>query len=210
MSPFEQQVSVFDLPWLERLRRARHEGTVGRERESISEEPGPWRPCGQLGISRSSLQRILKELHLFLYKIQLVQELKTLDFRERLAFAVRFQQLSRNENGYVHLNGFNRQSCRIWGPENPRVINQHQLHPLKCTAKLIIGPYFFEDVEGNALRATGERYRGNDWTFSASQNRSQTRHMVSTEWGHCSHCRTNNGTPSSNIQWPINFKWVRN
>ena len=46
------------------------------------------------------------------------------------------------------------------------MIQQHQLHPVKCTVwcgvtanEIIIGPYFFEDEEGNQVTVTGARYR---------------------------------------------------
>ena len=45
--------------------------------------------------------------------------------------------------------------------KNPRAVHQRELHPVKCaiTANEIIGPYFFEDDDGNAVSVTGERYR---------------------------------------------------
>lgn len=63
-------------------------------------------------------------------------------------------------NGYV-----NKQNCRIWGRDNPHVIVQKPMHPLRVTvwcgfwAAGVIGPYFFEDIDGNAVTVNGQRYR---------------------------------------------------
>jgi hypothetical protein len=57
------------------------------------------------------------------------------------------------------------QNCRFWGTENPRELHQHQLHPQKCTvwcgvmAEWVIGPYFFENEEGQPERISGPLYR---------------------------------------------------
>jgi len=54
---------------------------------------------------------------------------------------------------------------RIWGDENPRVIQERGLHPKKVTvwcafwANGIIGPHFFEDDAGNAVTVNAERYQ---------------------------------------------------
>ena len=116
-------------------------------------------------------------MNMFPYKIQLVQQLLPQDYEKRLEYAMRFQDLVNGDPGslqklimseetHFHLNGFvSKQNCRIWGTENPQVIQQHQLHPVKCTvwcgvtANEIIGPHFFEDEEGNQVTVTGARYR---------------------------------------------------
>ena len=53
-------------------------------------------------MSRRSLQRILRELHLFPYKLQLVQALQPTDLQSRLAYAVHIQQLAREQNEFIH------------------------------------------------------------------------------------------------------------
>ena len=70
------------------------------------------------------------------------------------------------DEAYFHLNGYvNKQNSRLWGTENQRVLHQHQLHPLRCTAwcgimaDRIIGPYFFEDDNEHAENVTGASYR---------------------------------------------------
>jgi len=68
-------------------------------------------------MARTTLQRILYDLHLFPYKIQLVHELKSTDYQERLDYAVRIQKLAKEETGFIdslimsdeahfHLDGF--------------------------------------------------------------------------------------------------------
>ena len=55
--------------------------------------------------------------------------------------------------GYV-----NKQNCRIWGTENPT-------HPKRVTiwcgflTRGIIGPFFFENEQGEAVTVNGDRYR---------------------------------------------------
>ena len=35
-----------------------------------------------------------------------------------------------SNEAHFHIDGFiNRQNCRVWGSENPRVISKKQMHP---------------------------------------------------------------------------------
>ena len=176
---FEQQGAVTDLPRTGRPRNVRTDENRERVREIVEETAttSTRRRSTELGISRSSLRRILHSLQLFPYKVQMVQELKPADYEARLQCAIRLQELAQNEPNFIqkllmsdeahfHLNGFiNTQNYRFWGSENPRIIQMRQLHPIKCTvwcammADKIIGPYFFEDDNGNPVTVTGERYR---------------------------------------------------
>lgn len=136
------------------------------------------RRCSSLGITKSSMQRILKsDLKLFPYKIQSTQALLPRDPEQRLQYSTRFLDMNRSDENFIknlimsdeahfHLNGYvNKQNCRVWATENPRIVQQHQLHPIRCTvwcgimANRIIGPYFFEDENENPLTVTGESYR---------------------------------------------------
>ena len=179
ISLFQEQGAVCDLPRSGRPRTARNDENREELERSLEENPpvSTRRRSQQMGISRSSLQRMLHEMDMFPYKIQLVQQLQPQDYEQRLEYAMRLQDLVNGDPGFLqtlimsdethfHLNGFvNKQNCRIWGTENPQVIQQHQLHPVKCTvwcgvtANEIIGPYFFEDEEGNQVAVTGARYR---------------------------------------------------
>lgn len=190
---FRQQGAVSDLPRIGRPRSGRTEANIERVRESVGEEPttSTRRRSGQLGIARTTLRRILHGLHLFPYKIQLVQALKPADYEQRVAYAIRFQQLAREVDGFVHhlimsdeahflLNGFvNKQNCRIWSNENPRVIHQRELYSEKCTvwcgvtSEGIIGPVFFENAHGDAITVDGQRYRNmlETWVRPFVENR---------------------------------------
>lgn len=177
---FQEQGSVNDLQRLGRPCQTRNKDVIERIRKSIEEDPetSTRRRSFQLSISRRSLQRILvKELKLFPYKIQMAQYLKQVDQQQRLTYALKFQEMARgNENflqnlimsdeSHFHMNGFvNKQNCRIWGSANPRAVYQRKMHSMKCTVwcgvtyEKIIGPYFFEDVNGNAVSINAERYR---------------------------------------------------
>lgn len=177
---FEEQGAVFDLPRPNVHRPVRNEETVQAVRESVNEDPSvsTRRRATQLGISRTSLRRVLTvDLKLFPYKIQLAQELLPRDEEQRLRYANKFVRLATenpnflnnlimSDEAHFHLNGYvNKQNCRIWGKENPKVVHQRQLHPLRCTvwcgimADRVIGPYFLEDNDERPQTITGAVYR---------------------------------------------------
>ena len=77
-----------------------------------------------------------------------------------------YKKIIFSDEAHFQLNGYvNKQNCRIWGSENPRMIEQYPLNPQNCNvwcafwAEGIIGPYFFENTAGNAVSVNGERYR---------------------------------------------------
>ena len=66
------------------------------------------------------------------------------DFADKIIFS---------DEAHFHLDGFvNRQNCRIWGAENPRMIHEKQMHPQCVTvwcgfwAGGIIGPFFIKMI----------------------------------------------------------------
>jgi hypothetical protein len=95
-----------------------------------------------LAIPRSTLQRILKkkDLHLHAYKLQLTQELAPTDHLKRrgsVNWMLGNQKVDGNfskkiifsDEVHFQLNGYvNKQNCRIWGTEKPRVIHEKPLH----------------------------------------------------------------------------------
>ena len=86
-----------------------------------------------LAISRTSLRRIKKlDLKLHPYKIQLVQELKPNE--ERIIVDTIFERFKNFNNMFstdearFHLNGhLNKQNCRFWSRENPKLKYQRPL-----------------------------------------------------------------------------------
>ena len=73
VSRFEQQGAVTDLPRTGRPRNVRTDENCKRVRESVEETAttSTRRRSTELGISRSSLRRILHSLKLFPYKVQM-------------------------------------------------------------------------------------------------------------------------------------------
>lgn len=177
---FEVTGSVKNLPTPVRARSKRSVENIAAVRESVAANPKLSIPrrSQQLGIAQTTTWRILrKDLALKAYKIQLTQELKPADHRQRRIFvdwvlqnkAVNNDFSKRiifSDEAHFHLDGYvNRQNCRIWGHENPREIHEKAMHPQRVTvwcglwAGGVIGPYFFEDENGQGVTVNGDRYR---------------------------------------------------
>ena len=101
---FRKQGSVCDLPLARRPHSSVIPENVERVKCSIEECAGTYtrRRSAELNMDRTTLLRILHNLHLFPYKIQLVHELKPTDYQERLDYAVRIQKFRE----VLHLDGF--------------------------------------------------------------------------------------------------------
>ena len=153
---------------------------IERIRESVQEDhqTSLRRRSAQMGIPITTMHRIMhSDLHLFPYKIQLVQSLNAADFITRRAYCEMILNLNTeiidfssklimSDEAHFQLNGtVNKQNCRFWGDMNPRQIHFTPLHPQKVTiwcgvtSQFIIGPYFFEDGGGNVRTINGDRYR---------------------------------------------------
>lgn len=177
---FEEMGTVQDARKRVYHRSGRSLENIAAVRESIADAPKTSirHRAQQLHLKRSTLHTILtKDLHLKAYKIQLTQELKPIDHQARRTF-VNWALQRKEENGdffnkiifsdeaHFHLGGYvNKQNCRIWGEENPRMILEKPMHPQRVTvwcgfwAGGVIGPYFFQNEAGTALSVTGDRYR---------------------------------------------------
>ncbi|CAB3262266.1 unnamed protein product [Arctia plantaginis] len=146
-----------------RPRSARSAENIAAVAEDVelSPETSTRRRASQLAISRSSLRRILvKDLRMFPYKVQSVHHLLPVDRQTRVTYAQAILNLEdevddfstkiiMSDEAHFHLNGYvNKQNYRFWGTENPRVMHEEPLHPLKVTAWCavhaggVIGPFF--------------------------------------------------------------------
>ena len=144
---FEDQGAVSDLPRSGRPKAVCTDENKERTRKNVENNPttSTRKRSLELGISRTSLRRVMKSLNFYPYKLQLIQELKPQDYQPRLQCAVRLRELAENEpnffdklimsdEAHFHLNGFvNKQNCRFWAKENPRAVHKRELHPAKCT-----------------------------------------------------------------------------
>jgi hypothetical protein len=117
-----------------------------------------------------------EDLHFHQFKIQIVQELIPRDLKQWVQFCRNllqmvdanpqfFNHLIMTDEAHFHLNGYvNKQNFRYWAPENPCLLHQAPLHSEKVTlwcgvsAFGILGPYFFEDANGQSVRVTSDRY----------------------------------------------------
>lgn len=125
-----------------------------------------------LGLSVGTCHKaVTKNLHMFPYKVSVVQRLLPLDFEKRMRFCQWFNENLNNDDildltffsdeAWFHLSGYvNSQNYRTWGTENPYQFVETSLHPIKVgiwvamSRRRIIGPIFFNE------NVTAERYRG--------------------------------------------------
>ena len=71
-----------------------------------------------------------------------------------------------SDEAHFQLNGYvNKQNCRYWSAENLLELREATQYPEKVTVWCgfwwggAIGPYFFENDEGQSISVNGERYR---------------------------------------------------
>lgn len=178
---FHETGSVSDLPRPGPQYTTRNPENIQRVQESLNENPrtSVRRRSQELGLSRCTVHRILStDIAAFPYKIQLTQKLKPTDHGKRLEFANWmlskkdddpdfFSKIFFSDEAHFHLNGkVNKQNCRIWALENPRLTVERAQYSQRVTVWCglysggLIGPYFFENKEDEvALSVNGERYR---------------------------------------------------
>ena len=130
-----------------------------------------------LGITPRSVRRILhNDLHYHPYKIQIVQTLNTRDYGARVCCCQEMLDLIGEDKDLVnniwvsddaHFHAsvsVKKQNFHYWSQANPRALHEKPLHSQKVTvwcamsASGIIGPYFFENVAGNAVTVNANRY----------------------------------------------------
>lgn len=142
------------------------EEVVDRVREAFLRSPrkSTRRASLELGIPQSTIVKVLnKRLKLHAYKIQLLHNIKEDDKPRRYNFAVEILNKVEEDNDFLrkvifsdeatfHVNGVvNRHNCRIWGSENPHVVQEVERDSPKVNvwcalaAYGVIGPFFFAE-----------------------------------------------------------------
>lgn len=105
------------------------------------------------------------------YKMTVVQQLFGQDFHSRIQYCQWFLDVMNDDildntfftdEAWFHLSGYvNSQNYRTWSTENPHVLVETSLHPIKIgiwvamSRRRVIGPIFFEET------INAERYRQN-------------------------------------------------
>ena len=79
------------------------------------------------------------------------------DFGKKILFS---DEAHLDLGGYIYM-----QNCRIWGSENPHAYIEKPMHPKRVSvwygfwSRGTIGPFFFENKQGEAVTVNGDRYR---------------------------------------------------
>ncbi|XP_039301292.1 uncharacterized protein LOC120356416 [Nilaparvata lugens] len=148
MKKFFETGSTVDLKSPGRRRSVRTKQNIALVRDSVAVSPAKSirRRAQQLRLKCSSVRRILRyDLQCHPYKIQLTQHLKVTDHQKRRQFVDwvlgKLQEddsfankIIFSDEAHFHLNGFiNKQNCRIWGSENPRIISEREMHAQRVT-----------------------------------------------------------------------------
>ena len=147
------------------------DGNMAKVEKYFEENPtaSQRRASQQLGISRSSLQRLMKTLDFFSYKIQLSQPISTNTAERRVEFCnkmlaqhewqeIDFSKIWFTDEAHFHLEGYvNKQNMRYWGKQNPEITMVKPLHPARITVwcaingEMILGPYFITTTVSGAV-----------------------------------------------------------
>ena len=177
---------LIDKPKLEKPKTLRTPENIAAAAESVCKAPSTsiHRRSQQLNISETSLRRIFHGM--MPYKVQFVQELKPIDHLMRFRFAKWACDRLTEDADFVKKNIFsdeahfdlggyvNKQNCRIWATEIALVCIEKPKHPKRVIvwcgfrSRGIIGPFFFENEQGEAVTVNGDRYRAmwNEFLFT--------------------------------------------
>ena len=77
-----------------------------------------------------------------------------------------WQKIIFSDKAHFDLGGYvNNQNCRMWGTKNPHTYIEKPTHPKRGTvwcgfwSRGIIGPFFFENDQGEVVTVNDDRYR---------------------------------------------------
>ena len=93
----------------------------------------------------------------------------------RCTFWQKKKKIIFSDEAHFDLGGYvNKQNCCIWGTENPHAYVEKPTHPKRVTvwygfwSRGIIGPFFFENEQGEVVTVNGDRYRAmmNEFWFT--------------------------------------------
>ena len=148
-----------------------------RDRLQQSPRKSTRRLSQKVGISRTSVRRVIhKDLTLFPYKMQILQQQTNVNKRERLEFCQSISERIENNPGvldliffsdeaHFHLSGHvNKQNMQFWAPNQTHEHIQQPLSQTKVTVwcvidkGVIVGPFLFEDNDGNPVTVNSKRY----------------------------------------------------
>ena len=148
-------------------------------RASVEEDPkrSVRKRAQSLNLHRNTCWRILrKDVPLYPYRIETHQVLVEADKLKRKAMATKIVEKTANsptflrylwtsDEAHFHLHGHvNSKNNIIWGTEKPKEVASTPLHSPKCTVWAaismlgVIGPYFFENEDGETTTVNKERY----------------------------------------------------
>ena len=98
-----------------------------------------------------------------------------------------------DETHFVFCRYVNNHNCRIWGTENPHAYIEKPTHPKRATvwcgfwSRGIIGQFFLENEQGEAVTVNGDRYRA---MLNEIWRRGYWQHLVPTGQRYVPHSRS--------------------
>ncbi|MCP4489021.1 MAG: transposase, partial [Gammaproteobacteria bacterium] len=161
---FEETGSVINPPQRQMPKPVRTGSTEQRVLDAVRKSPkkSTRRLSAQIGISKDSVHRILRNAHLKPYRPRLLQGLNEDDPDRRIEFCEWFIQQAEADTNFVDrviwtdeatfkLNGhINRHNCVYWSDENPHEVLEKDLNSpgvmvwAGTSSSGIIGPFFFQ------------------------------------------------------------------
>ena len=186
-----------------RQRTGRSASNINAVRNSVVQSPKKSirRRSQELTVTRNSIHRILRmDLNLYPYQVQITHKLTDFDMERRMEMGEWFNEMMEGDQEWIkdvwfsdvahfHLNGIvSKHNYRFWGIKMPAdFITQKPLHSSKVTAwcalsyRGIIGPFWFEDEDENAVTINQENYRRVVQTFCTNLCRKRNI-TFSTQW----------------------------